>query len=69
MVSNSPGRINVTFQTDEKKVHQVIDLTQLTALLGSDLIQIDEMLVEPKKVDKKVWVRNVNGVTLLIQLK
>ncbi|WP_175640160.1 hypothetical protein [Metabacillus schmidteae] len=68
MVSNSPGRINVTFQTDEKKISQLVDLTQLTALLGSDLIHIDEML-EPKKVDKKLWVRNVNGVTLHIQLK
>ncbi|PMC37369.1 hypothetical protein CJ195_11455 [Bacillus sp. UMB0899] len=68
MVSNSPGRINVTFQTDEKKINQLVDLTQLTALLGSDLIHIDELL-EPKKVDKKVWIRNVNGVTLLIQLK
>ncbi|MBU7594450.1 hypothetical protein [Metabacillus halosaccharovorans] len=68
MVSNSPGRINVIFQHDEKKVHQLIDLTQLTALLGSDLIHIDEML-EPKRIDKKVWVRNINGVTLLIKLK
>lgn len=68
MGSNEPGRINVTFQHDEKKVHQLLNLSQLTALLDSDLIYIDEFL-ESKKVDKKTWVRNVNGVTLHIQLK
>lgn len=62
------SRINVIFQYEEKKEQQLLDMAQLTALLGSDLIYIAEFK-EPKKVDKKIWFRHVKGIDLVIHLK
>ncbi len=68
MNASQPGRINVVFKYDEMKEEQLLNVAQLTALQGTDLIYIDEFK-EPKRIDKKIWVRNVNGVALHIQLK
>ena len=66
--ASQPGRINVIFHHDNQKQKQTLNLTQLTALLHTEIIFIDEFK-EPKKLDKKVWVSHVNGTDLHIHLK
>lgn len=65
---SKPSRISVIFHYDKKKHMQIVDITNLTAILHSDLLFIDEFK-EPKKLDKKVWESNVTGTNLHIYLK
>jgi hypothetical protein len=62
------GRVSVIFYHDEHTVKKIHNQAELTAILGSDLIFIDEFK-EPKKIDKKVWKSYVNGMSLNIYLK
>lgn len=66
--SSQPGRINVIFHHDDQKQKQTLNLTQLTALLNTDMIFIDEFK-EPKKLDKKIWASHISGTDLHIYLK
>jgi hypothetical protein len=62
------GKITVIFHHNDHAVKKRVNLEQLTALLGSDLIFIDEYK-EAKKIDKKIWNCHVNGMDLAIYLK
>lgn len=62
------GKVTVIFLYDDHKVKKIHNLSELTALLGSDLIFIDEFK-EPKKLDKKVWKIHINGMDLEVYLK
>ncbi|WP_338788125.1 hypothetical protein [Metabacillus sp. FJAT-53654] len=66
--SGNAGRVTVIFHHDEHSIKKIHNLAELTALLGSDLIFIDEFK-EPKKLDKKVWKSHVNGMSLEVYLK
>ncbi|MGM7721736.1 hypothetical protein [Metabacillus sp. Hm71] len=62
------GKVTVIFHYAdhiEKKEHTQIELN---ALLGADLIFIDEFK-EAKKIDKKIWKSHVNGMNLDVYLK
>ncbi|MBM7606277.1 hypothetical protein JOC75_004325 [Metabacillus crassostreae] len=62
------GRISVIFHHEVETEKKTLNLTQLTALLHTDLIFIDKFK-EPKKLEKKVWTTHVNGMDLHIYLK
>lgn len=67
--ATNTGKITVIFHRDEDQaIKKRLNLEQLTALLGADLIFIDE-LKEAKKIDKKIWNSHVNGMDLAVYLK
>jgi hypothetical protein len=63
-----PGNVKVIFHYDERTEEKTLNVAQITALLGSDLVFIDEYK-EPKKIDKKTWASNVIGMSLHVNLK
>jgi hypothetical protein len=68
LTSGNSGRVTVIFHHDEHSIKKILNLAELTALLGSDIIFIDEFK-EPKKLDKKVWNSHVNGMDFEVYLK
>ncbi|MBZ5749067.1 hypothetical protein [Metabacillus rhizolycopersici] len=66
--ATNSGKISVLFHYDDQTVKKRLNSEQLTALLGADLIFIDQFK-EERKIDKKVWKSHVNGVELAIYLK
>ncbi|MGM0877175.1 MAG: hypothetical protein ACQEWV_21135 [Bacillota bacterium] len=66
--TSSSGKVTVIFHHDDHTEKKILNPAQLTALLGSDLIFIDQFR-EAKKIDKKIWKSHVNGMDLDIYLK
>ncbi|APH03448.1 hypothetical protein [Bacillus weihaiensis] len=66
--ASQPGKTTVIFHYKENHHQQILNLSQLTALLHADLIFIDEFK-EAKKLEKKIWTLDINGSSLNIYLK
>ncbi|WP_273130268.1 hypothetical protein [Bacillus weihaiensis] len=66
--ASQPGKITVIFHFGKEHHQQIVNLSQLTALLHADLIFVDEFK-EAKKLDKKIWSTDINGSSLHIYLK
>lgn len=60
-------RLRVTFHHNNEIEEKNLTELQLFALLSTDLVFTDSF--RNKKVDKKIWVDNQNGISLQIHLK